>query len=431
MAPVPSQTEHKETAAMFEERVVSSLEEAHGEKIFMIEEVGHRKVEVRTFEEGVELWESSQREECTLRKEIRQQVLISKDKEEVLRWYSEDQKVKLPQPLEDTESANTAYEDNEPSEEEDKALYLEEEIPSQRSLLPEVFLLQSKIDITHPPDRPHPMKKKVPSLETGLTSKKEVVAYQKRFEERNLKEAHVPSSYPEQREVIEISEDIVTPPMTTTLKEVTLLEQVDPADLQKAASQPPGEKDLPKTLPKSSVSIRSKRAMIPPKMMESPIEDIKGRSLEHIIPLEKQTPVSEEVIPKEEFVQSKTESSLLQPDKTLVKHQKEFMDHTKSSTTSDLLPRKDILKNGVAPTIDSQVIPQKKPPPSTRETIPSKKSTSSAQREVAPAEEDSSEEARTIGTEHSPTGEDVLKSKTGTQKTEQQTLQKGIILYLS
>lgn len=434
MTPVPLKTELMQTTVLLEDTRESSLKRDLGERISLTEEVGHRQEEVRTYEREVE---SIVREERTLKKEIKQQMVVAKD---------------------EGEPACTEHE------------------------------VESKRDVTPPPEITRP-KKEV----SVLTSKKEVLTYKKTPQERKLKEADIPSTYTEQKEVTEPNvsvhheeietvspmEDLVKPKISATSKEVTvpkkprvpkevtLLKQADSVeveDVQSDRSIPrretvslPPEQDLPQILPKTTLSrpmtaVPSKKEVITPKKMEPPREEItttpqaEGKIyLEDIVPLEKPTPVSvsfEELVPATRLIPASKEVSppvppgIPSPEKIVcleeeISSLKETVLPIKKTspalpkavvapkedfpTEKVTLPKKIITKDNVAPTKKSQVPPQKKPLSPEEETLPSK----------------TPEEVRTTATKPQPIGEDDKKVKKGTREIEQQTLQKGILSYLS
>ncbi|XP_067458814.1 neurofilament heavy polypeptide-like [Thunnus thynnus] len=512
MTPVPLKTELMETVVV-EDRKESSLKKSHGERIFMAEADGHRQEKVRT-ERVVELWESSAREETTLKRGMRQQMVLAKEEEEVPTWDSEDQEVEDAESLEDSESAYTECEAEKLEDikllvQEEKVVHQTEESSSLTPVIPllkEPSCLPSTRDITPPPEKTNLMKKKLSPLETGVSPEEEVLTYKKMLQERKHKEAGVSSTYTEQKDVFETQvpmcaedivpyeessspmKDFIKPKITATHqevtvpkkpgvpKEVTLLKEAD--SVKEFTSQrsmsppqetvsPPPERDLPKTPPKTAVShsktdILHKKEVIPPKKMESSREEIKKSPkaagkvpLDIIEPLVKPTHVLEEMPPEEEFaafekeVSSPVQASVPLPEKTVCRPPKESVVPTKKETTLALskadvppkedfapadnfppgevtLPKKAITEEEVAPTKKSQITPRKKPVPPEEGTIPS----SSAQKEVAPVEVDSFEEVRTDTTKRPPTRDDK-KTKKGTQRIEQQTLLKGILLYLS
>lgn len=481
-------------------------EKSHGERVFITEAVGHRQEKGRT-ERGVELWESSVRDETTLKREMRQQKVLAKEEEDVATLGSEHQEVEDAEPLEIIESVYTEYEaekleDIKPVHKEEKTVYWKEESSPVIPLLKEASCFPSKRDITPPPEMTHLTKTEISALETCIPPKEEVMTDKKTLQDGKHKEADVPSTYTEQREVFETEmsicaedivpykemscqmEDSIKPTITAThkevtvpkkpgiLKEVTLLKDADTVEefaSQRSMSPPCKEtvsplleQDLPKTLSKTAVShpmtdIFPKKEVIPPKKMESSREEIKkspkaaGKMpLENTVLVVKSTTVLEERPPEEEFVVLKKEvlSPVPSPETTAHRPSKETVVPTKKDTTPALskavvppkedfapeedfppgevtLPKKTTQKNKdkVAPTGKSQVTPQKKPLPPKEETIPS----SPAQK----VEMDSSEEVRAITTKRPPTREDDKKTKKGTQRIDQQTLTKGILLYLS
>ncbi len=100
MTSVPLKTELKKTKIALTDSRESSLKTDDEERISPAEEV-------RTYEKGVELRKSVLREEYTLKREIKQQLVLAKDEDEVSSWYSEDQRV---EPV-DIEPACREYED--------------------------------------------------------------------------------------------------------------------------------------------------------------------------------------------------------------------------------------------------------------------------------------------------------------------------------
>ncbi len=333
-----------QTTVVLEDTRKSSLKKDLGERISLVEEVGHKQ-EVRTYERGVE--SVLVREESTLA-----QMVLAKDEEEVSMWYSED-----------IEPACTEHE------------------------------VESKRDITPLPES-SPTKKEA----FVLTSKKE--AYKKPTQERKLEEADIPSTCTEQKEVTTLSH-----PMT---------------------------------------AIPPKKEVITPKKMESPREEI-TKKRKDIVPLEKPTPVSvsfEELVPARRLIPASREvsspvpSGIPSPEKIVcleeeispltetvmqIKKTSPALPKAVVAPKEDFppekvtLPKKPITKDKVAPTKKSQVPPHKKSLSPEEETLPSK----------------TRKEVRTSATKPPQIGEDDNKLKKGTQEIEQQTLQKGILSYLS
>lgn len=476
---------------MPEDNKEASLKNDRGERIYLAE-VGHRQEEVRTYIRGVEIMERTVKEESTLKREIRQRMALAKEEDEVSTWYSEDQEVEDTETQEDIEPAYTEYEteklqDTEPHDEEDfdpgdKAVDKREEISLKSVALP------SERDATPPLEITCAMNKEF----TGFISKKGVLAYKKTPQERILKEADSLPVYSEQKEVAESfvsvhheeieeettfpkdnhvkpkisakSKEITVPKKPRVPKEVTLMKQTDSVEVEEVPSErsmsrretasPPLERDLPQILPQTTIScpmtaVPPKKEVITPKKMESPREEITetpkaaGKMyLENIVPLEKATPVLEELSFQEELVpvtRSILPSTEVSPPVSAQIHSPKkivCLEEGISPPKETILPTKKIslaIPNaGVTPKEDvpfGEVTQPKKSLPPEKETISSKKPASLVQK-ITP-EVDSSEETSTTTTKHPPTRKDDKKTKKGTHEIEQQTLQKGILSYLS
>lgn len=464
MTTVPLKTELKKTTVVSEDGRDSTLNMECGERISLVEEDGHRQ-EVRTYERRVELRESIVREGSSLKKEIRHQMVLTKDEDEVSTWYNEEQQV---EPLEDIKSAFTENEaekledtdsqDKEDFDPEDKAV-------DQRE---EMFLssppLKESAPMTPSPEKTRPTKKEIPQL----TSKKEALVYT---------DADIPLTYAEQKEVTESfllvhheeetvfpMEHLIKPKISATCKEITVLKKPGlpkEVTLMKQVSPLP-DQDLPQILPKTVLScpmtaVPPKQEVITPKKSASPREHITMTSKtagkmypEDIEPLERPTPESEVTfehvpatvsppvpvrIPSPEKVVC-VEKEILPSNESVLLTKKTYQAIPKAVTgpEEDFPPEEVSLlktsttKDKVAPTKPSQV-PRQKKPLLLEETLQSKKSASLAQKIVTPKVYPS-EEARTATTEPQSTRDDK-EAKKERQETELQTLQKGILFYLS
>lgn len=464
MTTVPLKTELKKTTVVPEDGRDSTLNMECGERISLVEENGHRQEEVRTYERRVELRESIVREGSSLKKEIRHQMVLTKDEDEVSTWYNEEQQVEL---LEDIKTAFTEYEaekledtdsqDKEDFDPEDKAVDQREEMSLSSPPLRE------SAPVTPPPEKTHPTKKGIPQL----TSKKEVY--------KNT-EADIPLTYAEQKEVtdsfllihheeetVSPMEDLIKPKTSATCKEITVLKKPGlpkEVTLMKQVSPLP-DQDLPQILPKTVLScpmtaVPPKQEVITPKKSASPREHITmtpktaGKMYpEHIEPLERPTPESEVSfehvpatvsppvparIPSPEKVVCVEKEILPSNESVLFTKTYQAIPKTVTDPEEDFPPEEVSLlktstaKDKVALTKPSQVPPQKKPL-LLEETLQSKKPTSLAQKIVTPKFYPS-EEARTTTTEPQSTRDDK-KAKKERQETERKTLQKGILSYLS
>ncbi|XP_070771024.1 neurofilament heavy polypeptide-like [Enoplosus armatus] len=278
--------------------------------------------------------------------------------------------------------------------------------------------------------------------------------------------------------ISDTSKEITAPKKPRVPKEVTLLKQPDSVEVKEVQSEramfrrktvsPPPKHNLTQIPPQTTLS-HPMTTVTPNK--ESPKKEITktpkaaGKMyLEDTVPLEEPSPVSEEVSFEEELVPatrsipaSREESPPVPARVPLcetvvcleeeISPPKETVLPTKKTSPALLkavaapkedfppeeltLPKKPISKDKVTPTKKSlKVPPQKKPLPPEEEALTSKKPASLSQKVITP-EVDSSEEARTTTTKPPPTREDDKKAKKGTQEIEQETLQKGILSYLS
>lgn len=271
---------------------------------------------------------------------------------------------------------------------------------------------------------------------------------------------------------ISTSKEIAAPKKPRVSKEVTLFKKADSVEVEEVPAERTmprtSEQDLPQILPKTTLShpmttLTPKKEVIIPTKMESSREEITKTPkdlgtmyLKDIVPLEKPTPVSAEVsfedqlvptrsIPASKEVSLPVPARIPSPEKTVspgedISPSKDtFLPTEKTSPKLPkavvapeevTLPKKPMTKAKVAPTKKAQVPPHKKPLVPAEEALPSKKPASLAEIIITP-KVDSSEEATTAATKPPPTREDDKKAKKGTQEIEQQTLQKGILSYLS
>lgn len=402
-APVLLKTELKKTTVVLEDSRESSLQRDGKERISLAE-VGHRR-EVRTRKGGVELRESIVTEESLLKRERQQ-----KDGHEVPIWSSGDQQV-------------------EPSEE---AVYQREEMS-----LKEAALLPSKRDVTSPSEITHPTKKDV----SRLPSKKEVLACKKTCQERKFKEAYDDE---EIEETVYVMEEVVKTKISATSEEVTVIKQADSATVEEVASErfmprretvsPPPQQDLLQITPKAILP--HAMTVVPPKQeVITPVSEEVSFEKEHVPatvspPTPAQSPAPEKVVCPEEDI-SPPKGTVLPAKETSPALPIEVFAPKEDFLPEEMsLPRKPITQDKVAPAKKPEAPPQKKLLPPEEESLQSKKSASLAQKTVAP-KVDSSEEARTTATKPPPTRQDDKKAKKGTVAMEHQTLQKGILYYLS
>ncbi|TDH06482.1 hypothetical protein EPR50_G00113840 [Perca flavescens] len=356
MTPVPPKTDLTQTTEVLEDSRESSVKWGFGERISLAEEVGHRQERVKTYETEVPIRESLMGEESTLKREIRQQMVLAED--EVSTWYSGGQQVEHTQP--DVEPAYTEYE---PEKLEDTEAHDEEDFPGDKAVdrkeemsfrlvsppLKKADLLPSERDVSHPPEMTRPTKKEVPPSDTEFTSQKELLTYKKTPQEKKLVIADIPSTYNERKDVFESlvlvhrkeideetgppMEDFVKPKISASkeiaaskkprvLKEVTFFKKADSVEVEEVPAERAipltSEEDLPQILSKTTLShpmttLTPKKEEIIPTNMESSREeitktptDVGKMYLKDIVPLEKPTPVSAEVSFEEQLVQTRS-----------------------------------------------------------------------------------------------------------------------------
>lgn len=423
----------------------TETEDRRKERIILTEEVGHKQEEVRTYESGVEVKEQTTRQEITLKSEIKQQMLLAKD--EVSPCYSEDQ---LDEPLEDIEPASSEYEavkleetesqDEEDFDREDKAEDQIEEM-SLRFISPpvkEAAVLPSKSNFTTPPETTRPTKKEDPGTKKEAYKKTQDKIFKKAVEQREV----TSSVSVRHEETVSPVEEITVPKTSKIHKEVSLMKQDDSNKVEEVMPLrktvlPPSDEDLPRHRP----TVPPKQEIIAPTKMESP------RKETPVVLLEKPTSLTEQVSTEEhvQAIVSPVPAQIPSPKievyrEVEISPPKETALTTKKTSTAlpkaavsvkeDIVPEevrseKHITKDKIAPNKQSQVQPQKKHLPPKEETLQSKKPASYL------VEVDSSEEARQATTKPPPTRGDDKKVKKGTQEVDQQTLQKGILSYLS
>lgn len=495
ITPVPLEADLKHTTVVFEDSRESCVKRDGGERIFLAE-AEYRQEKVKIYERRVE---SIAKEEITLKREIKQQRVLAKEQGEVSTWCSGDRQVEDTESVEEVEPAYTEYEtenleetesrDEEDFVSEDKALDQREEM-SLRSVSPLVKEAghSLKRDVAPSPEVTRPIKKEV----SGLTSKKEVLAYKKTPQEKKLKDADIASAYPEQKEfpesfpsvhheeieeeTVSTMEDLVTtkfsdmskviplPKKPRVPKKVTLLKQADSEEEEvlsetsmhlRKTVPPPLEQDLTQILPKTTPS-HPMTAVPAKKGNEIKIPKVAGKmDLEDTVPVSEEVSFEEELVPATSIPASRDVSHpvparIPSPEK-IVSLEEKFSPSTETvlpakktspalskavaapkedfQTEEVTLPKKPISKDKVAPTKRSQVPRQKAHPPE-EETLPSKKPAALAQKILTP-EVCSSEEPRSTATKPPPTREVNKKTKKGTQEIEQETLEKGILFCLS
>lgn len=451
MIPVPWKTALTEEV-VFEDRDNSCLQIDHGQRISLATEE-----ETRMSERRVKLRGLVVTEESSLKMERIQQII------------SKDIPVKDIPVDAGPEPAYIQYVDTKPCEEEH--LDLKEDAGNQRvdsslrSVSPpvkKVTSLPSKTDITPAAQKIHPSEEEAPASE--FESKKE--AYKKIPPESKLyteiTESCVSVHQDLEAEVVLPLEDldesktpftpsIVSVSKSSAAKNVTVVKQVssiEEAPTGRFLSSPLKETVLPPCM------IPSNEEALPPKTMTSPREEIINTSktteqmhLEDSASVEKPTAITQILLRKEASsvpasrkVSPPVLAEIPSPEKTVcLEEDVILLEDTKSKETFPTLPKevvmdvlleevteskKPVHKDGVAPSKISQVLPEKKLLPPEQEAP--KKPASYTPKGVT-SDLDSSEEARTTATKFVPTRDDDKKAKKGTEETDQQALQKGIL----
>lgn len=431
MDSVRHETEHRETQVVLEDTVPTLLVE--GERISVTQEVEQLQVEVRTFEKGAKPGEWSLTKETTVSKEIRQP-LVSGEEQEVPAWNSDNEKI----------SASAEYKDKNLQHNffymEEKTVNQGEGKAYQRSVQPEEGPFSSQRDIAHPPEIHHQTKHKVSSTGTCFMSPKNSWTERKGdeagvllvyTEQRNILESHVSvcsedkekdsDSVEETLSHVGTCEDITVKKQYSAAKGLRFMKQANLVEVDELPSESPlclCDQETVLSTPKRVLPQFLSKMTAPPQNTTVPQNrrepsEVKSISIPGMLPPEHTTSALAETLP-EEFVQSRTKSLSVQapahlpfesPDSTVVL--------AKSGTTPARLPKKAEPKIGVPST---HVLPHKKTLHTTSETIPCQK--------PAPALIVPVDKVKT----RVYSREDDQKIM---QSTEQQTLQKGILLYLN
>lgn len=427
--------ELKQTTEVLEDNKKSSPTMDRGEfggefwRVSLQEEVGHWQEEVRTFERKMG---SIVREESTLKREIIQEMVISKEEDEDSTWYKEDQQVK---PLEDIQQACTEREAEklEYTESQDEEAAEKREEMSLRLVSPPLKeAIQEVTPPVTPPSEMTPTKKDT----SGLTIKKDVRAYKKTTQERKFKKADIPPTYAEQKEeeerrtesfasvyqdeTVYPMDDLVKPQISDTSKEITLpkqfptvpkeithMKQAESAKVEEALSErsmpwretvsPPPDQDLPQSLPETIIS-HATTTVSPKKEVETARQEIpkSARKMypKDIVPLEKPT-VSEEMSFGEQLVPAVVSppvpAQLPSPDQDLPQN----LPKTIPPDTVTVVPpkqqvmtpkkinsaRAEILKAKVS--FEEELIPATVSPPATAQ-IPSPKKVFCLEEDISP-----------------------------------------------
>ncbi|CAB1418958.1 unnamed protein product [Pleuronectes platessa] len=426
-----------ERADVVEDRKESSVRKSRGQRNSLAAEVEQRQVEVRTYESS---------EEITLK--MQQQVV--KDS----LWFCEDQQGEY---KEAEKSVDTEPCDEEDFDPEDVDLRDEMSLTSVPPPPQNFTPIPSKLDIAP--------KTEVPPPEPGSASREE--AGKASAQERKLKE----ETCAEQRDTTESSksvcpeeilfamEELVKPQVSATLESVTIQQksrgperaapskqadsvEVVPSERHMSSSRskhlsPPSEQDLPRLLPKTRLShpvtvLPPEREARPGKKIELPREDIKNT------PEATDEMCVEELSFKEELIQatsvpehrrgsSPLTTHIPLPEKTVLQEKTEPKKTSPSLPKMFTAPEETFVpeevtlskksKDEVSLTQQPKVPPQKTYFPFEQETL-------------LPASVGSSEETRTSAKKPLTRADDDIPKKR-TEEVEQQTLQKGILLFLS
>lgn len=226
----------------------------------------------------------------------------------------------------------------------------------------------------------------------------------------------------------------IVPLEKPTVSDEIFEELIVPAVVFPPAQLPSPDQDLPQNLPKTilphtvTVVPPKQQVMTPKKIKSARAEILKAEVSfeEELVPAPVSPPATAQIpSPEKVFCLAEDISS----PKPVVLPLK--MTSPAEFTPEDVsLPKKPVTKDKVPLTKQSQVPLLKKPHPSEEEALQSKTPAVLTQKIITP-KVDSSEEERTKTTKPQPTREDDKKAKKGTQEIEQQTLQTGILSYLS